>query len=132
VTEEHVQTIRRVYDAIRRRDVDAVVQEMDPGMEGTARVMAADGSVFRGHDGMRRFLDEILRVFPDWAPEVATVTAHGDGLLVELRVRAQGAGSGVPLVETAWQAVRFLDGRIVSWSGYATEAEAREDLESAG
>lgn len=128
MTEANVETIRRVYDAIRRRDVDAVVQEMHPDMEGTARVMSAEGTVFRGHEGMRRFLDEILPVFPDWAPEVARVTPIDDSLLVELHLRAHGASSGVPLLETAWQTVRFRDRKVISWHGHASEAEAREAI----
>jgi len=126
MSHENVETLYRVYDALRRRDVDGFVREMHPDVEGTARVMSVDGEVFRGHDGMRRFMDEIITVFPDWDVEVADASIHGDRVLATLRLSAHGARSGVPLDQTAWQVIGFREGKILSWHGFPTRSEALE------
>jgi ketosteroid isomerase-like protein len=124
VSEENVQIVHRVYDALRRRDVEAFLREMHPDVEGMSWVMEADGDVFRGHDGMRRFLGEIWAVFPDWSVEVVEVIAHEDKALAELDLGGRGAGSGAPVHDTRWQVATFRDGRVIAWRGFAAREEA--------
>ncbi len=121
--------VHRVYEAIRRRDLEGCLREMDPDVDGLAYIMSLDGEVFRGHDGFRRFLETIIDVFPDWNPTVIDTEILGDVVLVTLRTTAHGAGSSVPIDYPTWQLATCREGKLLSWRGYATRAEA---LESAG
>jgi ketosteroid isomerase-like protein len=102
------------------------VRETHPDVEGMAYFMEADGVVYRGHPGMRRFMDDAFSVFPDWHPEVVQATEYGDTVLVEVKAAGRGARSGVALEQTAWQVIKFRDGRAVWWRGYGNRAGALE------
>ncbi len=72
MSQENVEVIQRVYEAIERRDLEGCLREMDPDVDGFAYVMSLDGEVFRGHDGFRRFLEKVLEVFPTGIPRSST------------------------------------------------------------
>jgi ketosteroid isomerase-like protein len=129
VSGENIETMYRAYDAMRRGDKEAFVREMHPDVEGRAYVMEAEGVVYRGHSGMRRFFDEAFSVFPDWHPEVVRATEYGDTVLAEIKTAGRGARSGVALEQTAWQVIKFRDGKAVWWRGYGNQADA---IEAAG
>jgi len=129
MSQENIETVYRALDAMRRGDREAFVREMHPEVEGRAYIMEAEGVVYRGHPGMRRFFDEAFSVFPDWNPEVVRATEYGDTVFAEVKTAGRGARSGVALEQTAWQVVKFRDGRVCWWRGYGNRADA---LEAAG
>ncbi len=128
MSQENVELVQRTYEAIRRRDVEGCLRELHPEVQGTAFLMSLEDEVFHGHEGFRRFLERLFEVFPDWAPEITEALAHNDMVLVAIRVSAHGAASGVPLNWTYWQVARLRDGKVISWHGFGTRAEAVEAL----
>ena len=126
MSQKNVDAVHRAYDAIRRRDKEAFVREQHPDVEGVIHVMNAEGVIYRGHAGMRRFLDELFSVFPDWHPEVLRADDYGDTVLAEIKTAGQGVRSGVAIEQTIWQVIRFRDGKSVWFHGYGTKAEALE------
>jgi ketosteroid isomerase-like protein len=129
MSQENVEVVYRAYDAIRRRDIEAFVREQHPDVVGVVHIMQAEGTVYRGHSGMRRFLDEIFSVFTDWHPEVVQAEDYGDTVLAEVRVAGRGVRSGIAVEQNIWQVLKFRDGKAVSFHGYGSRAEA---LEAAG
>jgi ketosteroid isomerase-like protein len=129
MSQQNVAAVYRAYEAIRRHDKEAFVREQHPDVEGVIHVMQAEGVVYRGHSGMRRFLDELFGIFPDWHPEVVQVIDYGETVLVEVKTAGRGARSGLDVEQTIWQIIRFQDGRAISFRGYGSKAEA---LEAAG
>src|SRR6476661_6586538 len=103
MSQENVEAVYRAYDAVRRRDQVAFVEEMHPEVEGAAYFMEADATVYRGHPGMRRFMEETLSVFPDWRPEIVRAIDHGDTVLAEVNVTGRGVRSGLALEQNSWQ-----------------------------
>jgi ketosteroid isomerase-like protein len=126
MSRENVEAVYRVYEAVRSHDKDAFVREGDPDVEGVSHVMDAEGTVYRGHEGMRRFLDEIVSVFPDWHPEVVGATDYGNTVVAEIRTKGRGAASGLAVEQTVWQVIKFRDGKVIRWDGYGSHAEALE------
>jgi ketosteroid isomerase-like protein len=126
MSQENVEAVYRAYDAIRRRDIEAFVREQHPDVVGVVHTMQAEGAVYRGHSGMRRFLDEIYSVFTDWNPEVVEAEDYGDTVLAEIRLAGRGVGSGVTVEQNIWQVLKFRDGKGVSFHGYGSRAEALE------
>ena len=57
-----------MFEAFRRRDLQAFVGYTDPEVEFTSLVLEVEG-VYHGHDGVR-WWEAVLAVFPDWSPEV--------------------------------------------------------------
>ena len=124
MSQENVEVVYRAYDAIRRGDREAFVGEMHPEVEGRVYLMEVEGTVYRGHLGMRRFMDDVFSVFPDWHPEVVRTTDYGDTVLAEIKAAGRGTSSGVTLEMPAWQVIKFRDGKAIWWRGYGNRAEA--------
>ena len=129
MSQENVEVVYRAYDAIRRGDREAFVGEMHPEVEGRVYLMEVEGTVYRGHLGMRRFMDDVFSVFPDWHPEVVRTTDYGDTVLAEIKAAGRGTSSGVTLEMPAWQVIKFRDGKAVWWRGYGNRAEALKAVE---
>ena len=127
MSEENVEIVRRGYDAMRRRDLHALLSVIHPEFEGEFRIMEVEGTVLRGHEGMRRFAEEIWSVFPDWQPEVDE-TRSVDKQIVVAKVLAagRGVGSGVELAMTVWQVIKVRDEKIITMRSYPTETDALE------
>ncbi len=126
MSQENVEAVRRAHNAMTRGDKDAFVREMDPEVEGVSRVMAAEGVTYRGHDGMRRFIDDLRSVFPNFRSEVVRAVEYGGAVVAELRFSGRAAASGLEIEERAWQAVTFRDGKAVWFEAYGSEDEALE------
>jgi ketosteroid isomerase-like protein len=129
MSRENVEAVYRAYEAVRRGDREAFVRDMHPDVEGRAYLMEVEGVVYRGHPGMRQFIDETFSVFPDWHPEIVRATDYGDTVLAEIKGAGRGASSGVAVEQTTWQVIRFRDGKAVWWRGYGNRAEALEAVE---
>jgi ketosteroid isomerase-like protein len=126
MSRENVDAVYRAYDAIRRRDLHAFLDLTDPDVEGTLRVLEVEGAVYRGHEGMRRFAEEIWSVFPDWHPEVEEAREVGECVVAKVRGAGRGVGSGIDVGMTIWQVIEVRAGKAVWFQGYPTEEEALE------
>jgi|SRR5215207_6035430 len=129
MSQENVELVYRLYEASTRRDQEACVRESDPDVEIVSYLMGVDGTVYRGHAGLRDYIDDLFSVFPDWHPEILQATDYGDTVLAKIRMAGRGASSGLAIEQTAWQVSRFRDGKLVGFYGYGSQAEA---LEAAG
>ena len=89
--------LRDGYAALNRRDLDGAFANLAPEFEATTTGAFFDeGVVYRGHDGARQFLAMMEEAFESFEYEVEGMEeAEGDRVLVHLRVRARGKGSGV-------------------------------------
>jgi ketosteroid isomerase-like protein len=129
MSQENVELYRRGIEAFNQRDLEAFLALADPDVVGISRVLAIEGSSYRGHDGTREWWEDLLGVFPDFTIEVVWVRDTGDLTVSELRNSAQGEGSPAPLEELVWQVSEWRDGRVVRWQMYESEQSA---LEAAG
>ena len=123
-----LELVHRAYAAFARRDFDAVEALSAPDVEFTSLVMESEGTTYRGHEGLRSYLTQMVEVLPDWRPEIETVEQHGDEVLVKARVQATPTGGSVPVEQVMWQVVRVRDDRATHWAFFRTEEEARAAL----
>jgi len=113
---------------MRRRDVDAFLEYVHPEVEFTSLIMESDGVVYRGHAGVRKFLDTLLAVLPNWQIFEERIDDYDDAVLVKARSVASGAESGVSVEQTMWQALRLTNGQVLAWGFFRTEEEALEAI----
>ena len=123
-----VDLVRRAYVAFQQRDFDAVAALADPEVEFTSLIMESEGTVYRGHEGVREYLERLVDVLPDWHPEVEEIEDHGERILVRTRIRATPPGGSVPVEQVMWQVIKFRDGLAHQWDFFRTEDEARAAL----
>jgi ketosteroid isomerase-like protein len=122
MSQENVELHYRLGNAFNRRDLDAFLALVDPKVEFISYVVTMEGT-YRGHDGIRRWWQDLFEVFPDWKVE-AEVRDLGDLTLMHGRLRGQGATSGAPFERPYWAAVEWRDEQVVWWSAFGSEAEA--------
>jgi uncharacterized protein len=107
-----VQTIREGIAALNRGDVDGIAATLDPDVELVPLRAVLDGSVYRGHDGMRRWLADMSEDWTEFEINLDEVRELGPGrVLVQATMRLRGR-SGVALDSPAAWVCDMRDGRV--------------------
>ena len=121
----NVEIIRRAFAAFEARDLDGLLAVCSPEIvfePVTARI-AAGGVPYRGHEGMRRYLEDVARVWQELRPAPDRYEEAGGGVVVATgRVYAWGVGRVID-APAGWF-WRVDDGQIVYGRIYETPAEA--------
>ena len=89
MSQGNVELQYRVADAFNRRDIDAFLALCDPDGEFTTRVSELEGGgPYRGHDGVRSWLEDLLGISPDFSVEIKVIRC---GFALRRSSRAAGA-----------------------------------------
>jgi ketosteroid isomerase-like protein len=91
----HVEIVRSAFDAIRRRDLDALLALYDPEIEflpltGTR----VEHGGYAGHSGVLSYFDEVAEVLEEMRPYAETTRAVGEHVVVLGGRSAQGRRAG--------------------------------------
>jgi ketosteroid isomerase-like protein len=122
-----IDVVRESHEAFRRRDLDAFMTYMDPEVEFRSLVLEIEG-MYRGHEGVRSWWENVLAVFPDWSPRIEDAREVGDRVVARVRAEGSGTGSGISLERDIWQVAQVQGGRLRSWAFFRTEQEALESV----
>ena len=125
MSQDNVELVHRLIEALNRRDLDAGLALMDDDVEVASRIVAIEGDL-RGHDGVRHWWQNWFDTWPDYKVEIVEVRDGGDVTLAAFRARGHGAGSELPFHDTAWQLCRWRAGKCVAWRILTDRAEAFE------
>jgi uncharacterized protein len=130
MSREDVEAFKRAMDAGNRRDVEALLAELDPDVEWHAALpMLGGDAVYRGHDGVRKFLPEVWEVLADTELEFPEIRDAGDQVVALGHFRGRGKGSGVEAATPFGYVVDFRGGKAIRIRSYLDPKEA---LEAAG
>jgi uncharacterized protein (TIGR02246 family) len=128
VSEQDVQLVRRVFDAINRRDVQAVLDAYDPDADmSTLTSELVQGKAYRGHSGIREYFSSFADVWDELHLEPEEIRDLGDRILVTGRWSSRGKESGAEVESPAAWLFGVRDGRIVFTHAYRDAAEALSD-----
>jgi uncharacterized protein len=93
-----VETIRRGIAALNSGDVDGMASTLDPDVELVPLRAVLDGTSYRGHEGLRRWMDDMIEDWTRFEIAVDEVRELTPGrLLVRATMRLRGRSSGVAL-----------------------------------
>jgi ketosteroid isomerase-like protein len=124
---ENVELLHQAIDTFNRRDLDAFLALMDPGVEFTPYERALEGlGPYRGYEGVRTWWEESFAALPDLRAELYEVRALGDVTVARGRLRGTGAESGASFERTLWHVVEWREGKQVWWRAFESEADALE------
>jgi ketosteroid isomerase-like protein len=129
MSQENVELARKGYEAIARRDLDAVLDLMHPDIEAHNPPEVPDAGVHRGHEEVRRDWEQTWELFEDFSIEVERYFDAGEELVVFLRYRARARGSNVPIDAQMAHVWTVRDGKAILFRQYLDRAAA---LEAAG
>ncbi len=125
MSQENVELHHRTVDAFNRRDLDTWLALTDREVELTPLNLELEGGSYHGHDGIRSFWEDYLRVFPDFSVEVDEVRDLGEVTVARVRLRGHGTGA-VPFEQPIWQVVRWRRRKCLWWRSFRSEADALE------
>jgi ketosteroid isomerase-like protein len=125
--EDLEEAIRAGYAAISRRDIDAWLAGFHPDAELHELPSAPDTDIYRGHDGLRRWLESQAEAFTQWQWTPQVLDARSDRVLLRVHMTATAA-SGVTGDVWLFHLIELRDGKATRVSGFLDESEAREAL----
>jgi uncharacterized protein len=113
VRQTTLDLIAQGVDAFNAGDLDGMLAPMHPEVEFQPLRAVLEGTVYHGHEGFRRWLEDMAEDWDEFRLEVIEVAEPGAGwVLVEGRVQARARASGVQLDTTAAWLCQLRDGLI--------------------
>jgi ketosteroid isomerase-like protein len=125
VPSEDFDVIKAAWSGPLDRDVEELIQHLDPDVELVPFGAAFEGRAYRGHDGVRQWWQEEIE--PNWERFQTHADSYervGDRLVVFGHWVARGRHSGVELNTPATWVVEVRHGKIRSWQTFTDRDEA--------
>ena len=131
MSQENVEAHQRAIEAFNRRDIEAMLEDLDPEVAWHPMMQASFGGepVYRGHEGVRALFRDYYAAFAETYVEPLEVRDLGDRTLALGRVRARGGESGAETLSSWGALVEYRNGNAARiWTFLDREAA----LEAAG
>jgi hypothetical protein len=137
MSQENVDAFKRGVEAYNRRDIDALMEELDPDVEwhpALAVLLGGRQTVFRGHQGVRESIQEEDEVLAVYRVEFSEIRDLGNRVLATGHIRGRGKGSGVQIDSPffALTESKGTTGKAARATCLRTYFDPNEALEAAG
>jgi uncharacterized protein len=132
MSRENVEIVQRGWEAWMRGDIDAVFAQFDPAVEWDTTNYEGwpEDGVYRGHAGVRQFMEDWLASWDSYETGVEEyIDAGGDCVVVLCWQQAIGPGSDVQVRMEWTQICRLRDGLVLRLEAWSDRQKA---LEAAG
>jgi ketosteroid isomerase-like protein len=129
MSQENVEIVRRLYDALNRDDIEGAIELTDPAVRYDLSERVFNPAVYEGHDGIRRFAADLNEVWDEFRAEPVEFIDTGETVVVSHRVHARGKGSGVKVELPSSSLYMLRERRVFAIRMYREHADA---LEAAG
>jgi ketosteroid isomerase-like protein len=131
--DEKAGLVRRLFDAFAARDVDALLEIVDPEIEffGPTATVLNEGRCYRGHEGMRRYLRDADALWEELDLDPQKLRVIGNHVVVLGRVRARARDTLEIDAAAAW--VWRVDHERVTWGcAYGDPDQMPRSLQEGG
>jgi ketosteroid isomerase-like protein len=130
MSRQNVELVLSAYRALQQGDYAASMAAADPEIVwDMSRFGLPDlAKVYRGHDGVTEFWTSWLGAWESIEFTELSAEDHGDRVLVEVRQRNRGRGSGIPVDFHYFQVTTVQDGRATHSVATESRDEALELL----
>ena len=133
MSQDDVEIVRRAFDAIRRRDIEALLTLYDPQIEFlplTGTRVETGG--YAGHAGVRSYFEEVAEVWEEMRPYAETTRPVGGHVVVLGGCAVRGIGSGAESDDPMAWVITVRNGKIIRHRGYHTAEEALDAVALVG
>lgn len=127
MSQENVQTLRRLFEAASDGDVGVWFQGADPDIRVYPRPDEPDAAdEYRGLDGLMEYLMNWYSQWDVYESEPLEMIDAGEHVLVIARERGRVERTGMEVVEDFTHSFVLRDGKVTEWRMYDSHAEALE------
>jgi ketosteroid isomerase-like protein len=131
MSERDLETIRAGLAALNQRDLDGMLSALAEDVELVPLRAVLEGTVYRGHAGLRRWLEDMSEDWIDFQIVQHEVRDLGaDRVLVLGRFHARGRSSGVQVDEPAAWICQMAAGKVVRMRFYADAETALAEADT--
>ncbi len=119
-----VVLVERLFEAFAARDEDSLLAIMHPEIEffGPTVTVLNEGKCYRGHDGIRRYLQDVEQIWAELETLPSRFREVGNHVVVLGRVKAR-AHDGLEMdTPAAW--VWCVEGNKVAWGSVYGDRDA--------
>ena len=126
MSRENVDLVVSIYGAVERRDYELPFEVADENIlwDMSGMRLPDVARVYRGHDGLREFWASWLQAWDTIEFRSLSPEDLGDHVLVEVRQRNVGRGSGIPIDFHYFQIFTVENGKVVACRVEPTRAGA--------
>jgi ketosteroid isomerase-like protein len=125
VSQSNVEIVRRAYEALGARGVDAVLEFIDPDFESEApSELAVEPQTYRGHEGVKRWFESFYEAVDEVRIEPEEFIDAGGQVVVPVRLAVRGHDSGIEVAQRLVQVWTLRDGLAVRMDAYADKDAA--------
>jgi ketosteroid isomerase-like protein len=129
----NVEVVQAALEAWQRDDFEALLSKTHPDIEWHAvlqRLVEGAGSVYRGHEGLRRLWDAYRNEVEGFQVEADELRDAGKDRVVLLgRIRWRGVASGIEIESPFGMVIAVREGKMFHSVDYLSQEET---LEAAG
>ena len=130
MSQENVEIVRRVYDAVARRDTDAVFALYDAEIEWdfsrSPFSNVAGTTHYRGHEGIRRWWRDWGEAWAHYEDSYKELIDAGAHVISVVHSQGRGRASGVEVERTQYGVWTIREGKFVQVVWLSTRDEAFE------
>ena len=119
---------RRFVDAYNSRQLEAQIELCDPEIELVPLRAVLEETIYRGHDGIRRFARDLAESWSEAHVELLELEARGEQAVSIGRLTLKGRSSGAVTEVVGAAAWSVRDERLLRISYHQTVQDARREL----
>lgn len=123
MSQENVEAVRRVYEALNRGDWEGVFRDTDADFEMTTR-RGPEAGTHRRRAGVQRFGEDYVGAFETFVVEPERFFENGDQVMALVTRRARPRGGSVDVVVRNGHLWTVRDGTILSLESFPDPEEA--------
>jgi uncharacterized protein len=132
MSQENVEIVRQVFDAMAAGDQERARAYADPSVVVDATRRVFNPRTYRGFEGLDQLSADVAEVWEDFVSEPDEYLDAGDHVVVSGRATGKGRSSGVVVQDEFSSVWTVRDGRVVRWELHTDRAAALESLGLAG
>jgi ketosteroid isomerase-like protein len=125
---DDLEVLRGAYQSLNEGDISAALAVLDEDAEWREHSDLPEAGVYRGRESIRQFLERFLESWDDFRQETEDLIAQDRRVLILLRSRSTGAGSGINVEGRYAHLWTMEGGRGVRVDAYLDRDEALRAL----
>ncbi len=101
--------------------------ECHPDVEFFSALASLEGVAFVGHDGIRRYFDDVVAAWEEWRVELHRVEETPDGrVAVDMTMHVRGRQSGASVAQSVGHIWDLEDGKLRRCTAFPTGEAAMD------